>query len=179
MADRINSKKKGAKNEREICKVLQEWSGYEFSRVPQSGGLRWKKTDNITGDIICSDPKGAYRFNLSIEAKFHNDFRFEHILLPNAKVKILSFWEQALEDAARADREPMVWMRYNNMPKGLWFIILRTKAFDCTKGLYSLKSPVMHIVHPDHDLTVFMSSDLTTSPYKKFIRKIQTLRKNE
>lgn len=175
----INSKNKGAKNEREVCKVLQEWSGYEFSRVPQSGGLRWKKTDNITGDVICSDPKGAYRFNLSIEAKFHNDFRFEHILLPNSKVKILSFWEQAVEDSNRADREPMVWMRYNGMKKGIWFIIIRKKLFDKTKNLMEISSGYFDLILKDKELTILMSTDLTTCTYKKFIRAVKNLRKNE
>ena len=53
---RINSKNKGSRFERTICKWFQDWTGYEFNRVPASGGLRWKKTDNITSDISCTDP---------------------------------------------------------------------------------------------------------------------------
>lgn len=40
---RINSKNKGSRFERTICKWFQDWTGYEFNRVPASGGLRWKK----------------------------------------------------------------------------------------------------------------------------------------
>lgn len=40
---KVNSKQKGSRFERSICKFFQDWTGYEFSRVPASGGLRWKK----------------------------------------------------------------------------------------------------------------------------------------
>ena len=32
-----NSKKKGSKNERDVCKFWKEWSGLSFTRVPASG----------------------------------------------------------------------------------------------------------------------------------------------
>ena len=61
---RINSKNKGSRFERTICKWFQDWTGYEFKRVPASGALRWKKTDNITSDITCTDPKHSKRFKI-------------------------------------------------------------------------------------------------------------------
>ena len=86
---KVNSKQKGSRFERSICKFFQDWTGYEFSRVPASGGLRWKKTDNITSDITCSDPKHSRRFSLSVECKSYQEIKFEHLLLGN-KLSILS-----------------------------------------------------------------------------------------
>lgn len=55
MADRINSKKKGNRLELAVTQFMKEWTGYEFSRVPQSGGLRWQNRTSIAGDVICTD----------------------------------------------------------------------------------------------------------------------------
>ena len=57
MADRINSKKKGNRLELAVTQFMKEWTGYEFSRVPQSGGLRWQNRTSIAGDVICTDKK--------------------------------------------------------------------------------------------------------------------------
>ena len=50
----INQKAKGNRNELMVCKVLEAWVGEPFSRVPSSGGLRWKDFNNAVGDVICS-----------------------------------------------------------------------------------------------------------------------------
>ena len=172
----INSKKKGSKNERDAAKKMEEWSGYEFSRVPASGGLRWKKTDNITGDILCSDPKGAYRYNLSIECKSYNEINFEHMLLPNSKVRILDFWEQAMEDGERGDKEPLLLMRYNGMPKFLWFTVMDFSAYLSTRAHFPANFNSFTIRVDNHHLIIFTSDILFNTPYKKFIRSIKKFR---
>ena len=48
----INGKAKGSGFELRVAKILSKWSGEEFNRVPQSGGLRWKSDNNVTGDIV-------------------------------------------------------------------------------------------------------------------------------
>ena len=108
-----NSKNKGNRGEREVCKFWKEWTNYEFSRTPASGGLRWKKADNISSDVICTDDKHSRKFPFSIESKFYKDIRFEHILLGNKKCKILEFWDQANNDSIRAGKLPVLMMRYN------------------------------------------------------------------
>ena len=50
MADRINSKKKGSRNERQLSKIFEKWTNLTFSRTPSSGGLRWHRTDD-TGAV--------------------------------------------------------------------------------------------------------------------------------
>ena len=58
--NRINVNRKGGSGERMAKKFFQEWTNWEFERVPRSGGLRWKKVDNITGDLICTEPNIAF-----------------------------------------------------------------------------------------------------------------------
>jgi len=121
---RINSKAKGSKNERDTCKWWKDWTGYEFSRVPSSGGLRWSRTTDTTGDIICSDNKHYLRFPFSIECKNYKEINFEHILLGTKGAKVLQFWNQALEDAERGNKLPILMMRYNGMKKGDYFFVV-------------------------------------------------------
>lgn len=125
---RKNSKSKGNRFERSVCKAFQNWSGYEFSRTPASGGLRWKKADNISSDVVCSDPKHAKRFSLSIECKSYHDIKFEHLLLGMKSCKIDSFWNQANRDAERAKKIPVLIMRYNSMPKDEAFFMVNEEV---------------------------------------------------
>lgn len=119
---RINSKKKGAKGERMAIAFLKEWSGKEFERTPASGGLRWKKSDNIAGDIICTEPN--YIFPCSIEVKNHRDIDFSKLLFfkpGKNQPKIWEFWHQACLDAVRAKKIPLLMVRYNGLPKNFFF----------------------------------------------------------
>jgi len=121
---RINSKNKGNRNERQVAEFLKKWSGLEFSRVPSSGGLRWKGREDTIGDITCTN--GDFPF--SVEAKFYRELNFEHLLyLDNAK--IYQFWQQASNDALRANKEPLLFMRYNGLPKGFYFILVSNSFY--------------------------------------------------
>lgn len=182
---RVNSKNKGGKFEREVAKIIQRWTGYEFSRVPSSGGLRWKKTDNISGDITCSDPEHAGKFPFSVECKFHKEINFEHILLGNKGCKVLEFWDQATSDAERCNKVPMLIMRYNGMPKGEAFVMFDKDVSDIVLKHFKLGKPQMGLQIPDHNMKctvvyIFMLSDiLATVKYKKLSRKITKLIKTK
>lgn len=172
MTNRINSKKKGSKNERDIAKFFKTWTSFEFSRVPQSGGLRWKKTDNITGDIVCSDPNHPGPFMLSVEGKSYKDLRFEHILIPNKKrVKIFDFWDQAIADAERGDKVPICFIRYNSLPKGFWFVIIPFWLY--RKLGKSLKGDKIIIKQKTRKMVIIPSGSLLTISYLK-LHKILT-----
>ena len=125
---KINSKKKGSRYERDVCKLLQTWTGFEFARVPSSGGLRWKNTDNTTGDITCSDGNSR-KFPFSVECKFYKEINFEHLLL-DVKSDIIKFWEQSLSDSERSGKIPLVFMKYNGMRKDDHFIIIPTELYE-------------------------------------------------
>ena len=176
-----NSRQKGSKNERELCKWFTDWTkGLEFQRVPASGGLRWKKTDDITGDIICSERGSNRKFPFTVEAKFYKDINFEHLILGNKKIKILEFWEQAKEDSIRAQRRkaPMLFMRYNGMPKRVWFVVMEPKTFDeidHTKGKHT------HFkiqLETGEELYIMNSNDLLNTDYKTFAKYIKSKLRN-
>lgn len=166
---KVNSKNKGSRFERAICKWFSEWTGYEFSRVPASGGLRWKKTDNITSDITCTDPKHSRKFPFSIECKNYQDIKFEHTLLGNKGCKIRSFWDQAVNDANRGNKVPILVMKYNNMPKGEAFMMVD----HCTGKWLSSKNKNLkywYIHTEDLDTYVFMLSEIKGLEYKAFYK---------
>lgn len=175
-----NGKKKGNKNERNLSKWWQNWSGLEFSRVPASGGLRWKKTDNISGDIICTDDRKARRFPFSIETKFYKDINFEHLILGNKKQRVIEFWEQAIEDGDRSDKIPILFMRYNMMPKNVWFTIVSLKVGNIIlkKNKGKTEYPYFIIEHTKHRIMCFNSNDLQNLDYKEFIKTIKIGKRN-
>lgn len=175
----VNSKVKGSRFERTICKWFKEWTGYEFSRTPASGGLRWKKTDNIVSDIICTDDKHSRKFPFSIECKFHKEIKFEHILLGNKNCKILSFWEQASSDADRGNKIPILVMKYNGMPKEeAFFVVGDDLAEELSK--YPLEKPSMKVTIRSTSvaLHIYMASDIKENVnYKEFYRAGKALLK--
>lgn len=174
----INGKKKGNRAERALANWWQEWSGLEFSRVPQSGGLRWKKTDDISGDIIPTDKKGTRRFPFSIESKSYNDLRFEHIVLGLSKVKIQEFWKQAKDDAIRGEKYPILFLRYNNMKSNTWFVMLRYEEFKyMDKDLFEF--PYFDIRQNGERVIIMNSNDLLKTDYQNFIKKLKIKRNGE
>ncbi len=176
---KVNSRKKGSKNERNITKVLEQWTGYEFSRVPSSGGLRWGRKDDTVGDVICSDEKHSRYFRFTIEAKNHKDINFEHLLLPVKNSDIQKFWEQAKNDGDRAKKIPLLFMRYNGMKKDLHFVACTSKAFDEIFGQDTFDK-IMKIRVNDRglDLVIIMSDELIKTNYKLVHKRARSFLKN-
>lgn len=176
-----NGKKKGNKNERDLTKWWKEWTSLEFSRVPSSGGLRWQRKDDITGDIICTDPRHSRRFPFTIETKFYKDINFEHLILGNKSAKIWDFWEQAKEDGERSNRIPILFMRYNNMPRNTWFIVVDLKVFNiflkrakkqiCTHTYFIIEDKA-------HRVVCLNSNSLLGTTYKEIIKDIKIAKRN-
>lgn len=171
-----NGKAKGSKNERGVAKFWQNWSGLEFSRVPASGGLRWQKKDDISGDIICTDPRKSRRFPFSIECKFYKDINFEHLILGNKKQKIIEFWEQAKTDGERARRIPILFARYNGMPKMTWFVAMPIYLFEILKKLnFKFEGTYFIVSTPDEDFIICNSNELTRIDFNSFSIKAKKL----
>ena len=183
MATHVNSKKKGSKWERDVCKFMKKWTGYEFSRTPASGGLRWHKKDDIVSDVICTDEKHGHRFPCAIECKFYQDIKFEHVLLGNDSCKIMEFWNQATRDAERAKKLPLLIMRYNNMPKGEAFLMIDKETANCilleNELICNLKKPRMAIqIDTNTVFYIFMLSDIGDLEYKSVYKLWRNLLKN-
>lgn len=119
----INSRSKGAKNEKKIADILTIWTGKKFARAETNNYIHKRNADNSKGDIVCKT-EGHY-FPFCIEAKSYAKIDFSHLLIPGIKnVDILDFWAQVKEDATNARKIPLLMMRYNSMPSLFWFIAM-------------------------------------------------------
>lgn len=161
----INSRRKGSKSERAASKLFETWTGYEFARTPSSGGLPWKNRSQVSGDIVCTDDKHSNRFRFSVEIKFHKDIRFDHLMTGVKKSDIRDFWAQCLRDATNSGKIPMLMMRYNNMPKDMYFLALPTEFASTIAHLIDISYGLMLYKGP-FNITILNSFDFFKSDYK-------------
>ncbi len=107
---------KGGSNERDVAKFLTKWltgniKPYMFWRNDASGGLATIHEENVhlTGDIkhLHSDAK-FFTDVFSIECKtgYPDTSFWQHFR--ETKFGIEEFWDQALEDAKKAKKQPML-----------------------------------------------------------------------
>lgn len=177
-----NSKRKGSKNEREVSKLFQEWTGYTFAKTPQSGGLHWKSS-NTSGDIVCTDETHSRRFTLSVECKFHQDLEFDKLIngsYGKGSLKIIEFWSQSLNDAIEHHKIPIVFMRKNLMKKNLHYVIISEPLQKILKekDLWNPKHGFFIFRGFGFEICIFNSFDLFEIPYKRFYKITRKLLKN-
>ena len=123
----MNSRRKGATNERNIAKALELWTKKKFAKTPASGGLQWKSSMS-RGDVVCTT-EGHY-FPFCIEGKFYKEINFNHLFTPGLlNVDILDWWKQCRKDAEKCNKVPWLWMRYNGLPRDFWFMILPAEFY--------------------------------------------------
>lgn len=134
----MSSRSKGNRNERRACELLTKWAKRKFARTPSSGGLRWKTT-NTKGDVVCI--KEGHYFPFCVEVKAHKEINFSHLLY-DVDSKIMEFWDQCVGDAKKANKIPMLLMRYNGLPADLFFLGIPT---DFYLWLMALGSDIAHI----------------------------------
>ena len=116
----INSKAKGSNLEREVCKIFKKcWPDKEFMRVPSSGAIMGQSNkikhatieENIkevlSGDIICPS-----NFRFSVECKCYASISFWDLF--NESSDLNSWIKQCSEDAAFANKLPMLIIKINN-----------------------------------------------------------------
>lgn len=117
----VNSKLKGNRGELSACKALKKWSGMEFNRVPNSGGLRWKNSQKVVGDIICESEIGWV-----FEVKNYKEFHLTPVLRHNSIV--LRLYKQVYSDAVRSGKWPMLMLRNNGMPAEEFLIFISSSV---------------------------------------------------
>ena len=110
---------KGGNNEREISKFLTKWltgkkKPYMFWRQDASGGLATVHIENkhLTGDICSTHPDSKFFTDIfSIEAKtgYPKTSFWQHFTKVNFALE--EFWLQCLEDADKAEKQPMLFYR--------------------------------------------------------------------
>lgn len=106
------SKNKGKYGERRVARLLSEFTGKNFRKVPASGGFVKQGSvvaEHIfTGDVICDDSD----FLFSVESKNRpRDFSFAQIVAAPSKAPFTEWWYQTLTDADSVDRLPMLFFK--------------------------------------------------------------------
>lgn len=166
-----NSKKKGSRFELRVSKWFTQWTSFKFGRTPYSGANHQSR--DLSSDVMCQDERHAHRCKISVECKNYKEIKFEHILLGNKGCDILKFWEQASKDAKRANKVPILCMRYNSMPsEEFFFVVGKNLSSVFYKPLFD-KAPIMVIDVPkiDEILYVFMASDILKNISYKLVHK--------
>ena len=178
-----NSKRKGAKNERGVSHLFAEWTGYEFARTPQSGGLHWQKKIT-TGDIVCIDEKHMSEFALSIECKFHEDLDFSHLIdgtIGKGTNKVLHFWNQCITDAKKVRKVPCLFMRRNGMKADTHFVAIPTELYTLLSlghPEYGSKYGVVSYFSNTMKIAILNSEDFFDLDYEYFHIVAQAYRVN-
>jgi hypothetical protein len=126
----INQRRKGKKGEQKAINFFKQWTGMDFKKSPASGGLRGHVVEYTVGDIICVEKN--YVFPISVECKFYADINFAHLLY-DVNSEIFKYWDQCLEDAERAEKFPLLMMRYNRLPADFFFIVMLYKDYRLLK----------------------------------------------
>lgn len=160
----INSKLKGNRNEVVLAKLLSQWTGHEFQRIPQSGGLRWRNSMNICGDVLCTD--NTFNFPFSVETKHLKNFELNQSLRKNSI--IYRIFKQARDDAKRSNKIPVVFIRKNNMQSKNFIVIFELSIFN--------EIPVNPLLYGEN-LIGFDSQDIFRIDFfdfKMFINAIHT-----
>lgn len=122
---RKNGHVKGARGEREVAGILQEWwrrreTAAEFIRTPMSGGWNKGSTARVhfqaCGDVMTTSEK----FPFCIEVKWREAWGVDN-LLNGKRTPPWDWWLQTIEAAVEQGSTPMMWMRRNRLRDGTAF----------------------------------------------------------
>lgn len=168
----INQKQKGNVNERAAAKWLSKWTGSHFARTPSSGGLRWKNTPDVCGDVLCTDKE--FPWDWAVETKHLAEFKIIPVLTYRSKIKTV--WEQCKRDAARAHRQPLLMIRKNGMKAGTFYMFFefdKVKPFLRYMRDTEQEIEIIRGVWKEFKLAGLRSEELERIPYKLFVELIK------
>ena len=123
-AQKINSKVKGNRNELAVTKLLTEWTGHEFVRIPGSGNIRWQNRMDVCGDVINNDKE--FDFPFSVETKHVKNLGLAARMSPDLRKNsvVYTIFEQCKRDAEATNKIPFLIIRQNGMPKDCYYVFL-------------------------------------------------------
>jgi hypothetical protein len=170
----MNTKKKGNRTELKVASFFKEWSGWEFTRVPMSGGLQWRNRASVSADIICAEE--GIKWPYSVEVKGVKDINFEKLLY-DAKSEVEKFWEQTTRDAKSSNKLPLLFMRYNGLPKGFFFVVMKYGDFKTSKSLSAIRPKMLVQSDTTGTLAIFPSTELFKTSFKEFYKHGKRLTK--
>ena len=162
----INSKAKGSRGERHLAKCLETWANMEFARVPSSGGLHWKGRPDTSGDITCITKEGKFPF--SVECKSYCEINFQHLLYLE-KCDIYKFWDQCKGDAVQHKLNPLLFMRYNGLPRDFYFVAISNRLYTILEQIDNQIGDHLHVSFGKYNFYIITSTDLFHTNYNKIL----------
>lgn len=156
-------KQKGAAFEREVCKTLSLWLSGGLRddllwRSAMSGGratLAATKSGRRaqSGDISAIDEASAALINqFSIECKFYKDIALTSFLL-RGEGALAGFWKQAVGDASRACKDPMLIVKQNRMEALLLMQAASTARF---------RTVARPLIRTDREINIYTLNQFVT-----------------
>lgn len=134
---KINSKRKGNRNELEFAKILTKRFNKNFSRSVGSGN-RWSQTAYLpkhAQKVFSSDLVVPENFKFALEVKGgYNGIDLNSIFL-RGNSDLNKFLIQAYKDAKRADKKPLLAWKKNRKP---WLVFLLNKDAENLNFKYKL-----------------------------------------
>ena len=120
----VDSRAKGAEGEKQVKELLRKHTGLPFERVPMSGALPFMK-----GDLFVPDTA----LNYCIEVKFYKNSHFDDKVLTNKSNEFVRWWDQAVDQAKKTDRKPVLFFKYN---RSKVFVAVRDEPQRTKKYMY-------------------------------------------
>lgn len=105
MAKYNKSKIKGTAYENKIKKILSDYFGFKFERVPYSGAL-----DYLKGDIWT--PSNYQEWEYCIECKHYKELNFNSLLTAKSN-DIWGFWDETVKEAKIMDKKPLLIFKWD------------------------------------------------------------------
>lgn len=103
----VDSRQKGARGEVEAAKILKQYTGLDFKRVPLSGGLH--ASHGLKGDLYLVNSLNIY----CIEVKNYADDHLTSKVLTDKTPQLQTWWEQTIREAAQVSRKPLLIYKFN------------------------------------------------------------------
>lgn len=120
----VNPRAKGQRGEYTVRDLLRKHSGLGFERVPASGALSYLK-----GDLHVPQQPNLF----CIEVKNYKESHINDKILTSKTNKIVEWWEKIGEQAADANLEPLLFVKYD---RSKVFVVTERKPVKVKNYLY-------------------------------------------
>lgn len=133
------SRRKGARNERDVAKILSIWWGCIFRRTPLSGG--WAKSKEIrqefsaSGDLLCPDTT----FPFLCEVKSQEGWSFDCLWDINPKHPLSKWWIQTVRETPPGKHPMLLFTRKLKS----WYVMFKSPDI---AALFVGRFPICHFM---------------------------------
>lgn len=109
----IDSRAKGRTAELKARDILRKYTGLQWERTPLSGALN--ASHGLKGDVYIPNSRNAF----CVEIKSYKDDHLTSKILTSKNPQFYEWWDQALEQAIKCDKLPLLIFKFN---RSKWFV---------------------------------------------------------